>query len=750
MVNPQNKSEILSRIFVSQPSMEEEQILGKLFVLVEVKNQKSDIMLANFIIDRINLFYYQNEQAPLLARLATITVSDIFENSLAKLNQEIVSFTQTEKISFNLQNINITIGTLFKNKLLFSSIGHNKALLIYKSKTRNNRQINDYNLMNISASTADPTQEVVLDNKLFTNTVSGSIPPEGYIVLTNESLYEFLSEKQLIKIITTLPPSGAAEQIKNILEETNIYMPFTGLIIKNQQIAKPADDWRANVVDPRVKSEPSPVHHTIEPNRRREQEFRQERDINKESIKAFNRTTAKTAQILRPPGFINFEKIKKLLKKIKLPETGLKQNKLIIKRTDLSWLKREGLISAKKIWTGLVNTFAIIFKLLSNIPEALANRPKQTDVKAKIENFKGRLGKRHLIVLSLIGLCLLAFGFSLYYTNIQKNKRLKEEAWQQAKEQFIAKQKEVEADLIYDNKSMAQMSLEAMGGFIKQINDNAGTKHAAESQELNKKYQSLVDQISGLVRLDNPEKIWTLNEGQSADNLAYLSDKLYLVSSNNQNVVQFDLANKTNQTIISNEVNLRLLNADRDGNIFFLGQNKLISINKADEIKNIPADNFGGQIAAGNVYNNRLYLFDNANKQISRYQVSANLTNPAPWLQEAMTENINDLAIDTSIFLLSNDKIFKYDAGVGQPLLLDNIFPVLTQAKKLVAPLSTDILAVLEPSTKRVIIFSRSGKLLKQYTSESWTDLKGLTIEPSGKTIYVLNGSDIYKVGITK
>ncbi len=749
-VNPEHKSDILSRIFTSQPSMEEEQILGKLFVLLEIKNQKTDIMLANFIIDRINLFYYQNEQTPLLARLATITVNDIFENSLAKLNQEIVNFTQAEKLSFNPQDFNITIGVIFKNKLYFASLGHNKALLIYKSKVKNNRQINDYNLMNITASTADPTQEIVLDNKLFTNTIVGVIPPEGYIIFTNESLYEFLSEKQLVKIITTLPPAGAAEQIKNILEQTNIYMPFVGLIIKNQQLSKPADEWGAPVIDPRVKAEPSPVHHAIEPNRRREQDFRQERDLNKESIKALNRTVSKTAQILRPPGFINLEKIKKLLPKIKLPTSAGKQNKLIVNRSDLSWLKREGVISLKKIGSGLLKIFSIIFRLASDGLRRLTDRRERQTVVEKVSGLKQRLGRKHLIVLGVAAFCLLAFAFSLYFTGVQKDKRLKETAWSEAKDQFEQKNKEIEADLVYENNSKAQLSLEEMTTIINQLKNNAGTKHAQELQDLTKRYQALVDRISGLVRLPSPEKIWSLPSGQTADSLAWLDNRLYLASSNNQNLTQFDLNSKNSQTIISNEANLRLLNTDRDGNLWLLGQSKLFTIDKAGKVSDKSIDNLGGQVLAANVYNSRLYLFDGAAKQVFRYQISGiSLSSPSPWLQSTITDKINDLGIDTSIYLLGDSQIFKYDAGAGGALTLENIFPSLTQAKKLVAPAGTDLLAVLEPSTKRLIIFSRAGKLLGQYTSDQWQDLKGLTITPDGKTAYLLNGSDVYKVSLT-
>jgi hypothetical protein len=751
VVTPEHKSEVLSRIFIGQPSMEEEQILGKLFVLVEIKNQKTDIMLANFIIDRINLFYYQNEQVPLLARMATITVNDIFENALGKLNQEIVTFTQTEKLTFNPQAFNITIGIIFKNKLYFANIGHNKTLLIYKSKTKNNRQINDHNLINITASTADPTQEIVLDNKLFTSTVSGSIPPEGYAVFANESLYEFLSEKQLIKIITTLPPNGAAEQIKNILEQTNVYMPFVGLIIKNQQLAKPLEDWRVPVLDPRVKAEPSPVHHALEPSRRREQAFRQERDLNKESIKALNRTAAKTAHILRPPGFVNLAKIKKVLSQFKLPQFNRQQNKLIVNRANLGWLKREGAVSLKKIWSGLVKLGAIAFRLAvqaGKILGKLIKREERQEIKNQVSDLKKRFSRRHLIILGLVGLCLVAFIFSLYYSGVQRDKRAKETAWSQAQTQFGQVEKQIAADLLYGDKNKAALSLGAMTDSLNQLKANAGSQHQSELTAITSRYQALSDKLSGLIRLATLDKVWSLPDGQTADNLGFANGKLYVASQTGQNVTQVDATGQNSQVIISNEPGIKLLNVDRDGNIFFLGQNKLISLDKTGKITSRPINGLTNEPVAASVYNNRLYLFDQASEQIYRYQLTATLANPTAWLAAPFTGKAQDLAVDTSIFILADNQIFKYDAGNGSPIALDSVIPVISQASKLVTPAGSDILAIIDGPTKRLIIFSRSGKLLSQYTSETWSDLKDVSLEPGGKTAYILNGQDVYKINL--
>lgn len=745
-VNPERKSEILSRVFVSQPSMEEEQILGKLFVLVEINNHKTNIALANFLIDRINLFYYQNEQVPLLARLATVTIGDIFENSLAKLNQDIVSFTQAEKISFNPHDFHITIGVIFKNKLFFSSLGKNKAVLIYKSKIKNNRQVNNYNLINITASTADPTQEIIVANKLFTNTVVGSIPPASYAVFTNESLYEFLSEKQLIKIITTLPPAGAAQQIQNIVGQTNVYMPFIALIIQNQQFAKHNMDWQTNIVDPRVKAEPSPIHHAMEPSRRREKDFRQERDINKESIKAFNRTAEKTAQILRPPGFVNAEKIKKLLSTIKLPVLTAQRNKLIINRGNLAWLKRESLLSFKKLQTGLSNFLGLIIGLSEKLWQLIRDRRQRQQLAQQMTVFKGRFNKKHIAILTAGGLCLIVLIVNILYGYGQKNKKERDAVWQTAKEQFYQKEKQITADLLYDNKNKAQINLEEMSTIIEHLKDLDAGKHQEELLTIEATYQDLIDRTSGLTRISDPQKIWSLPDNQLGDNLGLVDDRLYV--GGDQGIWSLSLHNQQADIILGPDNNPRLLNHDRDGNIFFLTDNELIRLNAKQQInrQNI-AQTTTINIAA--VYNNRLYTFNQSDKQIYRHQLTGGaVSSPDAWLKESLTDHIADLAIDTSIYLLTDQNILKYDSGSRQTLKLDAVFPPIVQAKKISAPAATDILGLIDPPTKRLIIFSRSGKLLSHHSSEAWDNLRGLAIDTKGQAAYILNGGDVYKVNL--
>lgn len=751
-VNPKNGSDVLSKIFLSQPSMEEEQLLGKLFVLAEIKNRKPDIALASFIIDRINLFYYQNEQIPLLTRLATITVSDIFESSLAKLNQAIVNFIQTEKIQVAGDECNLTIGVIYKNKLYFCNLGHNKALLIYKPKIKSNRQINGYDLLNITLSTADPTQDVVLADKLFTNTISGSIPTDGYFVFTNEALHEFLTENQLIKIITTLQPSGAAEQIKNILEQTNIYMPFVGLIIKNHHVSKKTDDTYALAPSQRVRQEPTPTYHTLATSREREPSFRQERDLNKESIKTLNRTAAKTDQILRSPGFINPIKIKRLLSKLKLPEFSKKQNKLLLKRGNLTWLKKEGLVSLKNIGAGLLKTGQVVWTIGQNITQAIAKREARQNLQERLAITKKRLGKQHLIMGIVIILSIIGLIASIYWGNIQKAERQKSNTWDQASQQFNDKEKEIQGELIYNNKNKAQIIAEEMGVLMQTLSANIGKskKHNEDYQAINIRYQKLVDAISGLIRADNAETIFSLDGSKVASAISLAGDKVYLTIG--ANISELNSTTKEFKDLTTETSNPLFLNTDKDGFSWWLASNTVISLDaKTGQIKKQNLTNAPASLSIGNVYNNRLYLFDSASKQIYRFTSSGGVFgSSSAWLTQPLINNIDGMAIETSAYLLLSNQIIKFDKGAPNGTPWDQPFPALASARGLLAPSGTDYLLTIDHDSKRVIIFSRNGKLLSQYTNDAWSDLKSLAFDSASQTVYLLNGQDVIRFKLKK
>ena len=93
-------------------------------------------------------------------------------------------------------------------------------------------------------------------SNIFSSVISGEVPLGSYFIFASESLPEYISGLELVKIITKLPPIVAAEQIKNVLSKINNYVPFLGIIIKNTN-----EDPSKKIEE--IPSSPKSAHNSI-------------------------------------------------------------------------------------------------------------------------------------------------------------------------------------------------------------------------------------------------------------------------------------------------------------------------------------------------------------------------------------------------------------------------------------------------------------------------------------------------------
>ena len=60
-----------------------------------------------------------------------------------------------------------------------------------------------------------------------------------------------------------------------------------------------------------------------------------------------------------------------------------------------------------------------------------------------------------------------------------------------------------------------------------------------------------------------------------------------------------------------------------------------------------------------------------------------------------------------------------------------------------------EYLYIIEPQKNRVVLFDKiSGKLIGQYTSESFDSLKNITVDNKEEKMYVLSGDKVFEVEI--
>jgi hypothetical protein len=748
ILTPSQRNELVHEIYVAQPDANKEALAGKLFALIEIESKKSDsLKIINFLINTLSHSYYQNEKMILRERVSSIKIEHIFESALAKTNKKLAEFLQSEKIKLNPDSANITIGVIYNDSLHFSNLGKNKALLIYKNKVEENAK---YKLADISEQTEkDEAKKPLSLAKLFSNVVSGALPRGGYFIFTNETFSEYLSAKQIINIITTLPPASAAEQIKNTLSKINAYVPFLGIIIKNTAGLK--------IKEIKIKQ---PVAST------------------KASIENLIATEEQTEKLLTPSGLVNAKKwssvFSGLTGRFGQAQTNKISEKTFLLKDKIFSGRKSSIFSLKKIFYSLKNylvwfagLLVYIFKILSNreklaeFLKQLASNTKNLYIKIKSDLLRfffwyKNLNKINKILLSAFLLCLIIFSSNLIWQNIKNNEVKNQTAVSELMAAIDQKQNQIDASLLYSNEEGAKKLLEEVKGLIAQLPQ----KTQSQKDQYNiimAKYQVQIEKISRVVRVNAVEiaNLVNLNANAKPTDIIMAQEKIYAADATQKTIYSVDLKSKLATAITLADQNISKLdfpNIDKNNNISYFNGNNVIVFDTKTEKTSVLEINYSvkpQKIIDSKQYNNRYYLTDSLNGQIYRFEKSgAKLTNATAWLN-AQTDltNATSMAIDGSIYLLKNNgEVSKYTKGKKEEFSISAVEPSLSQASKITVSEAQDYLYVFEPAGKRLVVFNKAGDFINQYTSDKFNDLKDFQVDETNKKIYFLNGASIYSI----
>lgn len=748
ILTPPRRGQSALEIYVAQPDANKEALAGKLFALIEIESTKAaGLKIINFLINSLNHDYYQNEKMILRERVNTIKIEHIFESALAKTNKKLAGFLQAEKIKLSPNILNLTIGVVYNDSLHFANLGKNKAWLIYKGKPGETAK---YKLADITEQTGslEPKKQANAI-KLFSNIISGALPRGGYFIFASETFGEYLSAKQIISIVTTLPPAGAAEQIKNTLSQINVYVPFLGLIIKNTA-GQETEEAKINELIGSTKS----------------------------SIESLIVTEEKTEKLLTPSGLINAKKwssfFNNLAGRLALNRTGkisrpaiLLKDKIFIKRKD-DWPSPKKIFNTlKSSGVYLIGLFIYIFKIttdkkaLTNFFNRLIFKIKNFWLALKIAGRKlffwyKNLNQINKILFSLFLVCLLILSTSLGWQSL-KNKTIKKQTIIMNLTATIEqKQNQIDASLLYNNEVGAGKLLEEVKELLKQL-PQSNQNQKDQYRELAAKYQVQIEKISHVIRAAPVELANFINFNPNAKpiNIILAKEKIYAADAAPSTVYSIDLGNKLITLINLNNQNINRLNfpsLDKNNNIYYLSSNRVAVLDaKSEKLSELGISYNGNpeKIVAFKQYNNRFYLADAATGQIYRFTKNGDrLTSPTPWLNnQADLTNAVSLDIDGDLYLLKNNgEIFKYAKGKRQDFAVTVIEPALKQALKIIVSPEQNYFYVLEPLNKRLVVFDKTGQFNCQYTSDKLDNLKDFQIDEKNKKIYLLNNATVYSI----
>ncbi len=771
MLNTGQKASNACDIFIAQPDSHKESLAGKLFILIEIESEKSEALkIINFLINNINHNYYQSEKVILRERIESLKIEHIFETALAKSNKDLVDFLSQEKIKISPYAFNITIAIIHEGNIHFSTVGKNKSLLIYQDKINNDNQVSEYKITEVSESKKRKLKQTNI-TKLFTEVTSGRIPENGYFLLANEALSEYLSNRQLIEIITKLPPAGATTQIKNTLGQINAYVSFLGIIIKNS-------------TTPEKTQEPEEYAEALS-------------SIGSvpDSATGLNTTEQKTEKILSPSGVVNFsEWVKKIkqatssavsiistrtLSKAKITKTS--KTKLLPLKDKVFFKKRSSQYSLSKITllikkTGLtlINITAYSLKSLyqtlsdkdkmKKIGENIKNSPQNTSGKIKnSKNWLKGLNKKHKIILTITIAIFIFLFANLFMADIKKDNQQKQQNVTKLTNEIKKNQSEIQKNLLYDNEKKAKEILQKNKDLLSQLSNDL--QNLKES-ELQSKYQHIADkhddqinrlkkatELAGARQITNIKEI---NTNASPDNLILAPNRLFLGDSSKKTIYKAGINNNVFTAITStneliNELKYQTVN---DNFVYYLNGDNILQLNSNTEElinNNIELPENKNGIVSMSTFNNSIYLLSNTDDQIYKYNKTDNsFVGRIGWIkEEADLSNAVDLSIDGSIYVLFKDgKVNKYMRNKQQEFEIDPIEPNFQEATKIqVSPeWNNGYIYILEPINNRIAVFNKEGDFKMQYQDSGFSDLLDFVVDKENEKIYILNNTQIYEV----
>jgi len=331
-----------------------------------------------------------------------------------------------------------------------------------------------------------------------------------------------------------------------------------------------------------------------------------------------------------------------------------------------------------------------------------------------IERFKKqkKIGKNLVLIVILI--LILLFGFCLFKGASDKKE---EKEIKISLEEIEKKVSEAENFLILKDQKQANSLLKEAWKKISSLTE----KESSLKQDilsLKNSIEENLEKLNNLEKIENPEIVQELNPNQSE-----IESKKILFSLSGEDLI--------------------------------FSPPDAIFILKSDQWQetNIGLPSFDFNFDLFSSYLSNLYFLDQKTCLIVKYQNTGDLKwgSAKIWPKDSEESCLNpkSMAVDGSVWILNKDNsVLRYYSGILKETIKLDFFPYPKNISIIIAKPNLPYLYLLEPINKRVVIIDKTGGIIKQFQSENFNNLKDMAVSSSGKIIYLLNGSTIYRLKV--
>jgi len=461
--------------------------------------------------------------------------------------------------------------------------------------------------------------------------------------------------------------------------------------------------------------------------------------------------------------FSREEKIREFFKEKKILEQKgilffIDSRKEISGKTQLLTFRRElERFSFKKAFSPFLSLLGIWKNKFLNYRKKISSLKREKNFLEKLLfELKERVSlvrnvRNNLISIFLL-ILILTIGFFVFQREERRNLEQKEKILFQIEQNL----KKVENPLFQRKEEEAfKLLKESLDKIIPLSQEDWQKKEKA--LEIQKKIEEKLSLFSRLEVINTPPLFFEFNPNEFIpQKIIYSKGAIFSFSPFERRLFKIDLESKKKEEFTFGEDSKASLAINFQNNIlFFVKPDKLISFEIRGKNSNFgkrfiiqtPYPDF--DFIALTSYLNNIYFLEEKRGEIIRY--SPPFQKGELWLRD-QTKKIKDgksITSDGSIWLLKeNNQISQYLKGEHQKDLNLNFFPFPKKIQKILTSPETPFLFLLEPPLKRVIVVDKKGKVIKQFQSEEFDNLKDFSFSPENQTLYILNNSKIYQLKI--
>lgn len=673
---------------------------GFVFLLAKTRKENADTDL---------LLQILSEQIHRLAEAfgAEANAQHRFEQFLGALNDTLAEQVREGRWSVPIEHLDALVGIACDEQMFISGTGELTALFLHRKPSQSYQVFNLFR--GIQTEQSLPTWE-----KAFAIVLDGDLHEGDVFAICNQDLQRALPQDELNAVLTTLPPTGSTEKIRQ-------YFPHkTGLLLIILKILD-AQNITAGEQRATIRSEVSL------------QQFKQQED--------------ETQQFLedQSPRFsVLVAAVSKMFKRFKEHSRFMR-----------AVAQKNGV--PRFIWRSVRTMVWSAYRKLQNLKTKDGRLKMVVWAKQSVHTLRNAQKSTKYLMGGIAGVAIiLVVSISLF--SASRTRSQEEGAYQTQVQKVEDAMDRAAGAIIYKDENQARSLYLAAGALIDQLPTNT-PERTEKVTALRNDIQRATDEIRHVVTVPNPALLGDLSaltDGIFGQSFVKVGQDLYVFASDGR-VYLLDRTQKVFKPASIQEAAARVsvaASADDDRVYGLTKDQTLVEFKKEESAQTtLPLPKADGQWQDVMAYANRLYVLaqNGSDGQIYRFGKTGDaLDGGSKWITTKTTPlgDARAFIIDGTVFVLKqNGKIARFVSGAEVEWDTGVVDPPITNATDIWTDTESKYLYVLEPETKRIVVLNKdTGAFVVQYRSDVFTNLSDIIVDEGAYAIYLLSDSKIYSI----